>query len=414
MFQDENLCFRRDIFNLDHKSWNNFGSGNTIELKGNLLKFTVNNNIKNIKKNKSQYDLTNIEPFKTIYSNTNNSTVHSFISKDIINKETDNKENKNDVGKLNKTKEDNNSETKFNKERNKYKSKSLTNKFNREDRYDNVFYKKELLEKYYPDPGDYEIEEYDINNQKNPLRYESLFKSKSSFPLIELKKTMYKIGPGSYNYLKEQQINGGTFSKLENKNIISKSEEENRNLGPGSIDLPGGINVRDKNIMSHFFLLAPNKEENLEKKYNIERSEIKQRNRDFNQFGEFNAIPRWSNREKTKDFNNDWINQNLEKKINEEKKKGNIINVYDNLNGYENEKTIKQDVFYWAKMANDQIKQGAEKAKKKKGAYSFSKIPKLIEENKHVPGPAFYSPDKILNAIKKKKEFNCNVDSNWI
>lgn len=128
MFQDENLCFRRDIFNLDHKSWNNFGSGNTIELKGNLLKFTVNNNIKNIKKNKSQYDLTNIEPFKTIYSNTNNSTVHSFISKDIINKVTDNKENKNDVGKLNKTKEDNNSETKFNKERNKYKSKSLMNK----------------------------------------------------------------------------------------------------------------------------------------------------------------------------------------------------------------------------------------------------------------------------------------------
>ena len=41
----------------------------------------------------------------------------------------------------------------------------------------------------------------------------------------------------------------------------------------------------------------------------------------------------------------------------------------------------------------------------KKCAYTFSKIPKLVRENKHVPGPGYYEPDKILKAIKQKKKF---------
>ncbi len=405
MLQDENLCFRRDIFKLDHKSWRNFGSGNSIELKGNSLKFSVNNTIKNIKKNKSEYDLTNIESFKTIYSNTNNSTAQSAKNNNIKDKEKqkESKENKNDA--------ENNDDF-------KKKTKFINNKFNREDRYDNVYYKNELFNKYYPGPGDYEIDEFNYNNKRNSLRYNSLFKCKSSFPLIELRKTTYNIGPGSYNSFKKNEVQGGTFSKLKKKNqlnnLFCSKKDDNINIGPGWLDLPGGIKVREKNKMSHYFMLSPHKEVKLEKKFGIERNQKNQGNKDVNKFGEFNAIPRWSNKEKTKDFNNDWMKKNLEKKIIEEKMKGNLVDFDQNTNVKEDEEKITQDVFYWAKMVNDQLKIGRENAMKKKGAYTFSKIPKLIRENNHVPGPAFYPPDKILKGITLKKEFNCNLDMNWI
>ena len=416
MFQDENLCFRKDIFMREHKSWKNFGSGNSIELKGNSLKFSVNNTLKNLKKNKSEYDLSNLESFKTLYSYTNNSTAQSVINKDNKDKDKD-KENKNDEDKLDKLKEDKNISTNVYKDYNN-KSKSLGNKFNREDRYDNIYYKNEILNKYYPGPGDYEVDEYIHNNQKKPLRYNSLFKYKSTFPLIELKSTMYNIGPGSYNSYRKKELQFGSFSKLKKEDninsIFGNNKDENTNIGPGWLDLPGGIKVHEQHKMNHYFLVVPEKEENLEKKYGIERNEIIQRNKDYNKFGEYNAIPRWSSKEKTKDFNNDWINKNLEIKINEEKLKGNIVDINENINTEENEEKTKQDVYYWAKMVNDQLKEGKENAKKRKGAYTFSKIPKLIRENNHVPGPGYYPPEKILNGIKLKKEFNSNIDLNWI
>ena len=418
MFQDENLCFRRDIFKHDHKSWKNFGSGNSIELKGNTLKFSVNNSLKSFKKNKSEYDLTNLESFKTLYSNTNNSTSQSNINRNIKDKGKgkENKENKNSEENSHNSKSNKNISSKLYIPKNK--SKSLGNKFNREDRYDNVYYKKELLDKYYPGPGDYEIDEFNNNNQKNPFKYNSLFKCKSSFPLIELNNTMYNIGPGSYNLFIKKEIHGGTFSKLEKadnlNNLFGCKKNEYSSIGAGWIDLPGGINAPEKNKMSHFFLLSPNKEEKLEKKYCIEREEMNQMNKDINKFGEFNVIPRWSNKEKTKDFNNDWIKKNLEKKIIEEKLKGNIVDFGENTIIEEREDKIKQDVFYWAKIVNDELKIGKENAIKKKRAFTFSKIPKLVMQKNHVPGPAFYPPDKILKGIKLKKEFNCNLDMNWI
>ena len=80
-----------------------------------------------------------------------------------------------------------------------------------------------------------------------------------------------------------------------------------------------------------------------------------------------------------------------------------------------NEKNkVKQDTIYWARIAKEEIKKGKEEAKKKKCAYTFSKIPKLVRENKHVPGPGYYEPDKILKAIKQKKKFNYNMEMNWI
>ena len=405
MFKDENLCFRKDIFKQEHKSLINFGSGNSIELKGNSLKFAVNNSLKSMKKSKSEYDSTNLESFKTLYSNTNDSTAQTYKeNKEIKYKEKDNNESKN---KYESDKTDISLNLSLYKDRIK-KSKSLINKFNRESRYDNIYYRKEILGKYYPGPGDYENDEYNIINPKNPLRYGSLFKYKSSFPLIELKNTMYNLGPGSYN-LKEKEINGGKFSKLKKSDNLINNKEKNNNIGPGYIDLPGGIHVKDKDKMNHYFLIVPKKEENLEKKYDIERNEKIQR-KDINKFGEFNVIPRWSAKEKTKNFNNDWINKSLERKIKEEKLKGNVVEMNEDNMYSQDDENIKPDIYFWAKVVNDELKIGKEKAKKKKGAYTFSKIPKLVQELNHVPGPGYYKPNKLL----KKKEFNSNLDMNWI
>ena len=92
---------------------------------------------------------------------------------------------------------------------------------------------------------------------------------------------------------------------------------------------------QDKDKLSYFFLQNKKKKENLEKKYGIglkEKLDNKKMKNDVNEFGEYNIKPRWGSKEKTKDFNNDWVNQSLEKKILEEKKKGNIIDMQGNMN----------------------------------------------------------------------------------
>ena len=164
--------------------------------------------------------------------------------------------------------------------------------------------------------------------------------------------------------------------------------------------------------MSYFFVKPSEKEENLEKKYGIERVQSFGKN-NKKILGELNTQFRYFHKETNKDFNNDWINRNLTKKINEEKIKGNIVNINGNLS-YNNYRNVKHDRVYWARMAVEEMKKGQETAKKRKGAYSFSKIPKLIYESNHVPGPAYYEPDNILNGIKLKKELNTNINLNWI
>ena len=398
--------FRNNMLKYDRRLLKKYGSGNSVELSGNSIIFSVNNSIKSIKKNKSVYDLSNLESFKTVYSETNNSTLQSAIN-NKENKEKDLMENKFNI--FDKIYQDENYEiylTRYNKN-----NSLLKTKFNKEDRYNNIYYKNNILNKYYPGPGDYEIVESTMSNQKNPFRYDSLFKSKSTFSLIELKDNKRNLGPGYYNIFKKKEIHGGTFSTSKKYNYLnnpsSSKEEYTFNLGPGAIDLPSAFNIKEKDKLNYFFVQSPEKEENLERKYGIERG-----NTDKN-LEEFKDKIRWFDKEKTKDFNNDWINKNLERKINEEKRKGNIID-FNGLGNDTEKKNIKQDVFYWARMANDEIKKGQIEAMKRKGAYSFSKIPKLIHESNHVPGPAYYDSDKILKGIKLKKELNANVNLNWI
>ena len=54
-FIAENNLYINDIFKDDHLSWKNYGTGNNIELKGNILKFSINNNLNNLDR-KSEID----------------------------------------------------------------------------------------------------------------------------------------------------------------------------------------------------------------------------------------------------------------------------------------------------------------------------------------------------------------------
>ena len=408
-FKDVNLGFRKDIFKSVRKYLKNSRSGNSVELNEASNKFSVNNNIKNSKKNKSEHDL-NLESSKNLYSGLNNNiTIHKLFNNKEKNENKKNEKekfhNKNDIFDILKK------GIIYINKNNQNNSDSLTSKAYKQDRYNDIYYKSLLLNKYYPGPGHYDIRDNNLINH----RYDSLFKSKSSFSLIEPSKDDEYIGPGSYDNFNKKQVNGGTFSTLKKFNSVNSpfanKEEYSINLGPGSNNLPGGIEVKEKNKMSYFFVKPAEKEENLEKKYGIERVESFDKNRNY--LGVLNTQFRYNHKETNKDFNNDWINSNLEKKINEEKIKGHIININGNLsyNKYKNE---KHDRVYWARMAIEEMKKGRETAKKRKGAYSFSKIPKLIYESNHVPGPAYYEPDNILNGIKLKKELNANIYSNWI
>ena len=381
ILKDNAINFRKDIFKKEHYYCQNLGSGNSIELKGNSMKFEVNNNLKHLNKSKSQYDLPNLNQFKTIYSNEP-------------------------------TLENNNNNNNIENNKNINKNNSLFLKhgtFSKEQRYNNIYYENINLNRYYPGPGDYESLNDSLINQKMPFKYESLFKLQSTFPLIEKEESNPFVGPGSYNTMTKPVIFGGSFAKTEKDKNMKKLIEKS-NLGPGSLELPSSINIRDKDKISHFFITVPKKEENLEKKLGIERKE-----KNAKSFDNFIG-PRWSYIQKTKNLNSDWINKNLEYKLNEQKKMGKIVDDFGNIIEKKNN-GIKHDQYYWEQNLEDEKFKQFVEINKKNSTFKFSVIPKFFNINhKHVPGPSYYNNDNILKGIKLKKEFNSKIGKGelWI
>ena len=186
-FKSENSFYIDDIFTKEHLSWANYGTGNNIKIRGNILKVSVNNDLKNSGK-KSEFDKKNIDSFKSYYSYSMNS-INTNKSTNLTNNNLNNLDlyfNNNKSQILKKTK----SEPKM--------------KFSKEDRYFNIYYKNKILKKYYPGPGDYNPK----NNIRNKInfRYYSLFKGRTSFPIFDIKATTADIGPGSYDISKEVNI----------------------------------------------------------------------------------------------------------------------------------------------------------------------------------------------------------------
>ena len=48
--KSENNLFINDLFENEHRSWKNYGTGNNIEIKGNIFKISVNNDLQNLNK----------------------------------------------------------------------------------------------------------------------------------------------------------------------------------------------------------------------------------------------------------------------------------------------------------------------------------------------------------------------------
>ena len=368
-FIAENNLIINDIFKDDHLSWKNYGTGNNIELKGNILKFSINNDLNNLYK-KSEIDYSkNKDSFGSFYSFTNNLN-QSSIKKSKENNDQNEKER--------------------NKQYGENESKSFQKmSFPKEDRYFNIFYKNKILAKYSPGPGEYNPKKEDLN--ENKYRYFSLFKEKSFYPLSEIRKKGDDIGPGTYNIIKDINIPGGSFSKSKRCDLF----EINRDImvGPGSNDLPGSINIKDIHKKNFYFMIHSPKYEKLEIKLGIN---INNFNNNYKKNEKIYQNKKGSC-EKGKIINTDWIKGELEKKIKEKLKRGNL---YENLNLFKNEK-VKENENY-----NEIYTRGK--------TFSFKKIPRFLSfKTKHFPGPCYYEPNKIMNGIKLKKNFN-SKENGWI
>ena len=387
-FKAENTFFIDDIFTKEHLSWGNYGTGNNIKIRGNILKFSVNNDLKDLGK-KSEYDKKNIDSFKSFYSYSKNTNKSTNLTNINISKLNINFNNNSQI--LKKTK----SEPKM--------------KFSKEDRYLNIYYKNKILNKYYPGPGDYNPK----NNieSKNNFRYHSLFKERTSFPIFDIKAPTADIGPGSYDISRDVNIPGGNFSKLKKYDSFNSpfniSDKEIKAC-PGSNNLPGSINIKNIFKNNFFFMINSPRKEKLEKKLGIERSENDieiNKSKNENKKENIKENKYW---DKGRSISTDWIFSKLEKKIKEKIREGGLLS--EKLNEQKNKLEFKiNENQYYLKNENEN-----EIEKNKGKVFSFSKIPRFQDtSNKHVPGPSYYDPDKILFAIKQKKYFNAKEDG-WI
>jgi len=366
---DNNLNIN-DVFKDDHLSLKNYGTGNNIELKGNILKISINNDLSNSDK-KNEFYSKNKNSFDSLYSFTNNLNLSS-IKKNKVNNEQNEKERNKKYGI------------------NESKSFQKMN-FPKEDRYFNVFYKNKILEKYYPGPGEYNPKKEDIN--ENKYRYFSLFKEKF-YPLSEIRKKGEDIGPGTYNIIKNINIPGGSFSKSKKCNLFENNKDIM--LGPGSNDLPGSINIKDIHKKNFYFMIHSPKYEKPEIKLGIDINNNYKINENIYQNKKETFV-------KGKAINTDWIKSELEKKI---KEKLNRRNLYENLSLFKKEKVKENEINSNKYNYNETYTRGK--------TFSFNKIPRfLCLKKKHIPGPCYYDPDKIMNGIKLKKNFN-SKENGWI
>ena len=387
--KSENNLFINDLFENEHRSWKNYGTGNSIEIKGNIFKISVNNDLQNLNK-KSEFDNKNIDSFSSFYSYSNNTNKSTNLTNNIDNNNTFN--NSKILKNLNKRNiiYKNNSEPKI--------------KFGKEDRYINIYYKNKFLNKYYPGPGDYELQ--NNNENKNIFRYDSLFKEKSSFSLSEIKTPTADIGPGSYDILKDNNIPGGVFSKLkkyDNFNSPFNISDKDIKTSPKFNSLFSSFNIKNVGRKNYFFMINSPRKEKLEIKLGLDKND-KIINSNIYEYTKKDN----SNWERGRLINTSWIKAKLEKTIKEKIKEGKII---EQINEKKKEVNINENNYNSNNIDNNK---NNKKVKKRGKLFSFNKIPRFYELiYKHVPGPSYYDPEKILNGIKLKKFFNIK-EKGWI
>ena len=193
------------------------------------------------------------------------------------------------------------------------------------------------------------------------------------------------------------------MKKYDNFNSPFNISDKEINTSPAANNLPGSINIKNIKQKNYFFMENSPKKEKLEKKYGIERNDIEINKKSIYK----NDNNKYKNWDKGRSINTDWIFSKLEKKIREKIKEGGYL--LENMKE-KAEKEVKKigNIYYM----DNQNENNDEKYKGR--VFTFSKIPRFYNaSNKHVPGPSYYDPDKILYGIKLKKYFNAK-ENVWI
>ena len=154
---------------------------------------------------------------------------------------------------------------------------------------------------------------------------------------------------------------------------------------------------------------SPRKEK-LEKKFGIERNdndiEIKKSKNEIRYKKE--NIKENNYWDKGRSINTDWIFSKLEKKIKEKIREGGFLSEKIDDKNRKLEFKINESQYLFKNENENEF----EKSKGK--VFSFSKIPRFLDtSNKHVPGPSYYDPERILYGLKLKKYFNAK-ENGWI
>jgi hypothetical protein len=262
--------------------------------------------------------------------------------------------------------------------------------FGGENRFNNIIYRDLEINKYYPGPGQYEINEETLPKYK----YNSIFSSKRNYSLIN--KEINNLGPGSYTYKfpkSEKKIIFSKEKKYPKYNSIFNNDPDDTLIGPGFFDFPSCFEIHNKDRLSPFFINKPKKKINLEKKYIIDEINEKQ-NKEWSLNDDMPIF--------VKQSQDDWIKSELNKRMKNDNnkllKKNKSISAYNELNAFR----IRMHEY------------SIQKGKVNKG-FALNNEPKFKTINKkHVPGPCYYNCENIIKSMKNKKNFHTKIKDFWI
>jgi hypothetical protein len=261
-----------------------------------------------------------------------------------------------------------------------YSSKGYGNLASTTERFSD---RKDFYDMYLPGPGQYQLFNNTslTNDIEKKLQYQSLYKDKAA---ISLKEKINLPGPGYYNPIlkcKNNLVDPSHYFKSNENRFKVKSK--GFNIAPGKYYNDNLIKKSD--VMSYYFKdKLPVKENNLKKFMNIDESTGNPGP------GSYDLRTRFGN-----DYEKVILYQKMKSDIKKVSKEDGVVKL--KVDDKDEENVISGNPF----------------AQPPKSSYVFvSKSPKVFNissKKKHIPGPAYYSPDKL-----GKKTYNYNIENIWI
>jgi hypothetical protein len=247
--------------------------------------------------------------------------------------------------------------------------------------------RKDFNDTYMPGPGQYQLfhKASLTKDIETKLLYQSLYKDKAA---MSLKEKIHTPGPGYYNPILgvENVLSSDPSHFFKSHGDRFKVRSKGFNIAPGKYYSEGSLTKANNSGSSYYFKdKLPVKENNLRKFMNID---------------ETTGNPGPGSYDLRTRFGKDY-----EKVILYQKMKSDIKKVIKDSN---EDKKVRED----KGEAHDVIS-GNPFAQPPKSSYVFvSKSPKMFNhatKKKHIPGPAYYSPE-----LSGKKTYNYNIENSWI